>query len=72
MLTRQFAERHGLKVGEGVELVVGDRVLRLRVRGLLRGEGPAQALGGNIAVMDIAAAQAMFARSGRIDRLEFG
>ena len=70
VLTRQFAERHGLKVGEGIELVVGDRVLRLRVRGLLRGEGPAQALGGNIAVMDIAAAQAMFARSGRIDRLE--
>jgi putative ABC transport system permease protein len=70
VVTRRFADRRGLTTGATFEVVAGDRVHRLSVRGLLEGEGPAQALGGNLAIMDIAAAQTLLARLGRIDRLE--
>jgi hypothetical protein len=40
------------------------------VRGLLRPEGAAEALGGHFAIMDIAAAQVLFDRVGRLDRID--
>jgi putative ABC transport system permease protein len=70
VLTRRFADRHDLKTGDAFEVVAGDRVHRLRIRGLLEAAGAAQALGGSIAIMDIASAQALLGQPGRIDRLE--
>ncbi len=68
--TRAFAQRHGLKVGDPLPVIIGDRRLSLRIRGLLGAEGPAKLLDGNFLLMDIAAAQWAFGRLGRIDRLD--
>ena len=70
VLTRVFADRHGLGVGSDVELLVGDRVVPLVVRGLLGNDGPAQVLDGNFALMDIAAAQLALGRLGTVDRID--
>ncbi len=70
VLTRAFARRHDLEIGGLVELVTGDRVVPLVVRGLLEAGGPAQIREGNFALMDIAAAQLTLGRLGEIDRLD--
>ena len=70
ILTRTFAARHGLDVGDRVALVVGERTAPLRVAGILGDEGPAQVLDGNFALMDIAAAQWSTGRLGRVDRVD--
>jgi putative ABC transport system permease protein len=68
--TDVFARRHGLRVGDPLEVAIGDERQTFRVRGLLRNEGPARVLDGNFLLMDIAAAQWAFGRLGRLDRLE--
>jgi putative ABC transport system permease protein len=70
ILTARFAARHGLRVGDVVPFVIGDREEPFTVRGLLGDAGPAQAAGGNVVLMDIAAAQWALDRLGRIDRLD--
>ncbi|HVN78987.1 MAG TPA: ABC transporter permease, partial [Terriglobia bacterium] len=70
ILTRKFADRHGLQVGARLKMITGDRVRIYVVRGLLLDEGPARTLEGNFALMDIAAAQLALGRLGRLDRLE--
>ena len=70
VLTEKFAQRHGLALGSPIELTIGDRLETLVVRGLLMNKGPARALNGNFALMDIAAAQWMFRRLGYLDRIE--
>ncbi len=70
VITRAFADRHGLAVGDRLPVVVGDRPLELRVRGLLEAEGPATLLDGNFFLMDLAAAQWAFDRLGRLDRID--
>lgn len=70
VLTEAFADRHGLSVGDEVQLIVGDRVGSYEITALLANEGPARVLDGNFALMDIAAAQLAFDRLGRIDRLD--
>ena len=69
-LTQKFARRHGLDPGSSLNLTVGDRGERLAVGGLLLNRGPARALNGAFALMDIAAAQWLFGRLGRIDRID--
>lgn len=70
LVTETFAGRHGLELGAEVEMAIGDRVARMRIRGVLRSVGPARALDGNFVLMDIAAAQLAFDRLGRIDRVD--
>ena len=70
VLTRAFADRHGLTVGSDVQLLVGDREVPLVVRALLGDDGPAQVLDGNFALMDIAAAQLALGRLGAVDRVD--
>ncbi|MCI0623322.1 MAG: ABC transporter permease [Acidobacteria bacterium] len=70
ILTEKFAVRFGLAVGNPVTLILGDHLQNFVIRGLLRNEGPARAMDGNLAVMDIAAAQLALNRLGRLDRLE--
>jgi putative ABC transport system permease protein len=69
VLTAKFAQAHGINVGDTVRFGMGD-AQRVRVRGLLANAGAAQAMDGNIVLMDIAAAQLALARLGYIDRLE--
>ncbi|HEX2521828.1 MAG TPA: FtsX-like permease family protein, partial [Terriglobia bacterium] len=70
ILTEKFAERFDLATGSQIRLTMGDRTRNFVVRGLLRNEGPARAMDGNLILMDIAAAQLALNRLGWIDRLE--
>jgi putative ABC transport system permease protein len=70
LITRAMAEREGIVIDQKirVETVLGTRTFR--VRGILNPEGPAKVMGGNLAVMDIYAAQMAFGKEGRIDRVD--
>jgi len=70
VLTEKFARRFNLQIGSSLPLLIGDRQLIFTVRGLLRDEGPARALDGNFALLDLAAAQTAFNRLGFLDRLD--
>ena len=70
VITEKLARAHDLKVGSIIRMVFADRARDLEVSGLLADEGPAKALDGNFAIVDIAAAQLLFDRLGRIDRLD--
>lgn len=69
-VTTTFAEAHGLRKGGHLTLLVGMRRQRFSIKGLLAPQGPARAFDGNIAILDIAAAQAAFGRIGRLDRID--
>ncbi len=68
LVTRGFAERHGLQAGGRLTLLVGDRRRDCEVSAVIGGDSAlsAQAL----AVMDIAHAQLLLDKAGRLDRLE--
>jgi putative ABC transport system permease protein len=69
-LGRKLAGRHGITEGSVLDIRVGTLARRLVVRGVLEGEGPARSTLEELAVMDIAAAQATFDRLGRLDRID--
>lgn len=70
VVTEKFARRHGLSIGTPLPLVIGDQWRAFVIRGLLVNEGPARAFDGNLALMDLAAAQWAFGRLGFLDRLD--
>lgn len=69
-VTATFAKAHGLRTGGSLTLLVGPRRQRFSVKGLLASQGPARAFDGNIAILDIAAAQEAFGKIGRLDRID--
>ncbi len=69
-LTREFAARHGLEMEDAIVLETGHGLKSFTVRGLIEATGPATAFGGNIAVMDLYAAQYMFTRGTQLDRID--
>jgi putative ABC transport system permease protein len=70
IVTKDFADRHGLATEGTVDLLTPDGVHPFRIAGVLEMTGPAQAFGGNLLVMDIFAAQKIFGQQGRFDRLD--
>jgi putative ABC transport system permease protein len=70
MVTADFAARNGLSAGARVplETVVGRK--DFVVRGVLKSGGLSSAFGGNIAIMDVYAAQHVFGRGRRFDRID--
>ncbi len=70
LLTREYATRHGIQVGGRVSFASPSGVHTLRVRGLLEPHGLAMVFGGNLAVMDVGAAQRLLARDGRVDQVD--
>jgi putative ABC transport system permease protein len=70
IVTAEFAARNGLRVGDRLILstMVGDKAFT--VRGIMRSGGLTSAFGGNLAVMDIYAAQQVFGRGRRFDRID--
>src|SRR4029077_4577868 len=70
IITKEFADRNELRVGDRVTLstMVGDRAFT--VRGIMRSGGLTSAFGGNLAVMDIYATQQVFGRDRRFDRID--
>lgn len=69
-VTVAFAETHGLHRGARLTLLVGPKRQQFTITGLLAPQGPARAFDGNVAILDIAAAQVSFGKIGRLDRLD--
>lgn len=70
LLGEELARREGVTTGSPLRLLVDDREVVLRVQGLVRDEEAAAGRTGELAIMDIAAAQLAFGRLGRIDRVD--
>jgi putative ABC transport system permease protein len=70
MVSRGFARSNGLAVDSQLPLGTADGERRFIVRGIMRAGGLASAFGGNLAVMDIYAAQKMFGRGRTFDRID--
>ena len=60
----------GLAIGDNLDLLVGTTTYRLVLRGIIRANAGHRSTWGRMAVMDIAAAQALFGLVGRLDRIE--
>lgn len=69
-VARPLAERAGLKTGDVLVLKLPAGPRSVTIRGLLTPKGFAEAFGGNLVVMDVYAAQELFGRGRRFDRLE--
>lgn len=70
LLSARYARAHGIGVGGRLRLATPTGVKAFTVRGLLADEGVARAMGGRLAVLDIAAAQVHFGKLGRLDRVD--
>ncbi len=72
ILTKQFADRNHLAVNGAVTLgtVLGPRTFT--IRGVMKTGGLTSAFGGNLAIMDVYAAQKMFGRGRTFDRVDIG
>jgi putative ABC transport system permease protein len=72
IISKEFADRTRLEVGGRLTLgtVEGDKAFV--VRGVMKSSGLTSAFGGNLAIMDIYAAQKMFGRGRTFDRIDLG
>jgi putative ABC transport system permease protein len=69
-VSRPFADRYGLKEGDHLPLFTQRGRQDFTVRGFFKTSGASVVFGGNLALMDIYAAQAAFDRADRIDRID--
>ena len=69
-ITEKLANRHGLKRGDRITLIVGSKRVTLTITNLLKMEGPANSLEGNFGLLDIASAQEALEKVGLIDRID--
>jgi putative ABC transport system permease protein len=72
MLSKSFVERNGITRGQRLMLDTMEGPRQFTVRGIMKGDGLASAFSGNLAVMDIYAAQMIFGRGRMFDRIDVG
>jgi putative ABC transport system permease protein len=72
IVTREFAGRNGLRTGAKLAFDTMEGPRQFTVRGILKAGGMASAFGGNLGIMDIYAAQKVFGRGQRFDRIDVG
>src|SRR5206468_3779048 len=70
LVTKEFAERNGFQVNTKIPLYTVQGEKQFTVRGIMSSAGLTQAFGGNLAVMDIYAAQQVLGRGRRFDRVD--
>ena len=70
LLSRAFADRHGLKVGDKLALFASDGRKEFTVQGTFKPTGVGEVFGGNVAVMDVYSAQVVFHRGRKFDRID--
>lgn len=70
MVTKEFADRTGFQVNSKIPLSTVDGEKAFTIRGVMRSTGMTKAFGGSLAVMDIYAAQLIFGRGRRFDRID--
>ena len=69
-LSRDLARRLSIQPGSSLGVLINGRPQTLAVAALIDPEGPARALGGHFGVMDIAQAQEIMGKIGRLDRID--
>ena len=69
-VTRTFAERNALAVGDTLTVLASGRPAPLTIVALLGSEALQEAMGGNIVLADLATVQEVFGREGRLDRVD--
>lgn len=70
IITRPFAERNNLDINSRLSMSTMEGDKSFTVRGIMKSGGLNSAFGGNLAVMDIYAAQAVFGRGRKFDRID--
>lgn len=70
IVTRDFASKNGFTVNDKIPLFTVEGEKQFTVRGIMSSSGLNQAFGGNLAIMDVYAAQAVFGRGRRFDRID--
>src|SRR5688572_5313480 len=70
ILTSEFASKNGFAVNSQIPLGTAFGERRFTVRGIMKSSGLSSAFGGNLAIMDIYAAQRMFGRGRMFDRVD--
>ncbi len=70
LLSRSFAERHGLQIGDHFPIFTAHGKMDFVVEGIFKPTGVGEVFGGNIAVMDIYSAQVVFDRGHNFDRID--
>ena len=72
ILTKQFAEKSHLGVNDRIRLGTAEGEKHFTIRGIMKTGGMTSAFGGNLAIMDVYAAQKMFGRGRTFDRIDLG
>ena len=70
LVTREFAAASGLAINSKITLSAMDGPRTFTVRGIMKSSGFSSAFGGNLAIMDIYAAQKVFGRGRKFDRID--
>ncbi|HMF93138.1 MAG TPA: ABC transporter permease, partial [Vicinamibacterales bacterium] len=70
ILSNEFADRNHIVIGGRLPLGTADGERQFAVRGIMKSTGLTSAFGGNLAIMDIYAAQKMFGRGRKFDRID--
>jgi putative ABC transport system permease protein len=70
ILSKEFADKNHISVGGRLALGTVEGEKEFTVRGVMKSSGLTSAFGGNLAVMDIYAAQHMFGRGRSFDRID--
>lgn len=70
IVTEEYARRNGIATNSKISLETANGTRPFTVRGVLKSGGFADAFGGNLAVMDVYAAQQVFGRGRRFDRID--
>src|SRR5580692_9189742 len=65
-----FTQKNGLGIGSKLSMRTMEGEKQFTIRGIMKSGGLAGAFGGNLAVMDIYAAQKVFGRGRRFDRID--
>jgi len=70
LLSRSFADRHGLHIGDRIPIFTANGRKDFTVEGLFKPVGVGAVFGGNLAVMDVYSAQVVFNRGRNFDRID--
>ena len=70
IVSREFADKNGFGVNSRVSLGTALGQRQFTVRGVMKSSGLTSAFGGNLAIMDVYAAQRMFGRGRTFDRVD--
>ncbi|MGJ5813570.1 FtsX-like permease family protein [Paludibaculum fermentans] len=70
IVSEKFCQRNGLKLNDHLTMRTMEGPKKFTIRGVMQGDGLAAAYGGNLAIMDIYAAQMVFGRGRTFDRID--